>query len=70
MISEIFVIQLQGIDEAEYFQKFSEEYGVELGISTDDPTMANAYLAEGYEYVSIITTKIDGELMERFYDLE
>ena len=66
---KIFVYSYREFDEAEYFQKFSEEYGVELGISTDDPTMENAYLAEGYEYVSIITTKIDKELMERFYEL-
>ena len=69
MIMKIFVYSYREFDEAEYFQKFSEEYEVELGISTDDPTMENAYLAEGYEYVSIITTKIDEELMERFYDL-
>ena len=66
---KIFVYSYREFDEAEYFQKFSEEYGVELGISTDDPTMENAYLAEGYEYVSIITTKIDAELMERFREL-
>ena len=66
---KIFVYSYREFDEAEYFQKFSEEYGVELGISTDDPTMENAYLAEGYEYVSIITTKIDAKLMERFYEL-
>ena len=66
---KIFVYSYREFDEAEYFQKFSEEYGVELGISTDDPTMENAYLAEGYEYVSIITTKIDAELMERFHEL-
>ena len=66
---KIFVYNYREFDEAEYFQKFSKEYGVELGITTDAPTMENAHLAEGYEYVSIITTKIDAELMERFYEL-
>ena len=66
---KIFVYSYREFDEAEYFQKFSKEYGVELGITTDDPTMENAHLAEGYEYVSIITTKIDEELMERFMKL-
>ena len=56
-------------DEAEYFQKFSREYGVELGISTDAPTLENAHLAEGYEYVSIITSRIDADLMKRFHEL-
>ena len=31
--------------------------------------MENAYLAEGYPYVSIITTKIDENLMNRFHAL-
>lgn len=66
---KIFVYNYREFDEAEYFQKFSEEYGVELGICTDAPTLENAHLVEGYEYVSIITSKIDGELMERFHRL-
>ena len=66
---KIFVYNYREFDEAEYFQKFSMEYGVELGITTDAPTMENAHLAEGYEYVSIITTKIDAELMEKFHKL-
>ena len=66
---KIFVYNYREFDEADYFQMFSEEYGVELGICTDAPTLENAHLAEGYEYVSIITSKIDGELMERFHRL-
>ena len=31
--------------------------------------MENAHLAEGYEYLSIITTKSDGELMQKFQTL-
>lgn len=66
---KIFVYSYREFDEAEYFQKFSGEYGIELGITPDDPTLDNAHLAEGFEYVSIITTKIDEKLMERFYEL-
>ena len=66
---KIFAYSYREFDEAEYFQKFAEQFGVELGYTTDDPTMENAYLAEGYEYLSIITTKIDGELMQKFHDL-
>ena len=66
---KIFVYSYREFDEAEYFQKFSKEYGVELVITTEAPTMENVHLAEGYEYVSIITTKIDEELMERFHEL-
>lgn len=66
---KIFVYNYREFDEAEYFQKFSEEYGVELGICTDAPTLENAHLVEGYEYVSIITSRINSELMERFHRL-
>ena len=54
---KIFVYSYREFDEAEFFQKFSKEYGVELGICKDAPTLENAHLAEGYEYLSIITTK-------------
>ena len=64
---KIFVYNYREFDEAEYFQKFSEEYNVELGICTDAPTMENAHLASGYEYISIITSRIDAQLMERFH---
>ena len=65
---KIFVYNYREFDEAEYFQKFSKEYGVELGISTDAPTLDNAHLAKGYEYVSIITTKIDKALIKKFHE--
>lgn len=66
---KIFVYSYREFDEAEYFQKFSEEYNVELGVCTDAPTLENAHLAQGYEYVSIITSKIDRELMEKFHKM-
>ena len=66
---KIFVYNYREFDEAEYFQKFSEEYGVELGICTDAPSLENACRAKGYEYVTIITSKIDRELMKKFHDM-
>ncbi len=66
---KIFVYNYREFDEAEYFQKFAKEYGVELGICTDAPTLENAHLAEGYEYVSIITSRIDADLMKQFHEL-
>ena len=66
---KLFVYSYREFDEAEFFQKFAEKYHVELGICHDAPTMENAYLAEGYPYVSIITTKIDENLMNRFHAL-
>ncbi len=66
---KIFVYNYREFDEAEYFQKFSREYQVELGISTEAPALENAHLAQGYEYISIITSRIDAELMRRFHEM-
>lgn len=66
---KIFVYSYRDFDEAAFFTKFAKESGVELGICRDDPDMDNAALAKGYPYISILTTKIDAELVQRFYDL-
>lgn len=66
---KIFVYSYREFDEAEYFERFSREFHVELGICKDAPTLENAHLAKGYSYISIITTKIDAALTERFYEL-
>ena len=60
----VFVYSYRDFDEAVYFQQFAREYGIELGICREAPTLANAHLAAGYPYLSIITSKIDEELME------
>lgn len=66
---KVFVYSYREFDEAKYFEKFSKEYQVELGICKEAPALENAYLAKGYEYVSIITTKVDKALLEKFYEL-
>lgn len=65
---KLFVYSYREFDEAEYFQKFAKEYGVDLGITTEAPTPENAHLVKGYDYVSIITTKIDRDLMQKFHE--
>lgn len=66
---KVFVYSYRDFDEAEWFTYFSETYHIELGICREAPNMQNAELAKGYEYISIITTKIDAELVQKFYDL-
>ncbi|WP_461206306.1 D-isomer specific 2-hydroxyacid dehydrogenase family protein [Clostridium sp. DL1XJH146] len=55
-------------DEAKYFNEFSGIYGVELGVSPEKPTMENAGLAKGYDCISVVTTEISAELVEKFHD--
>ncbi len=54
-------------DETIYFEKFSQQYGVEVELHEESPSLYNAHWAEGYDCISIITTPISAELLERFY---
>ena len=65
----IFVYSCRDFDEDAYFARYSREYGVELGICRDAPTLENAHLAKGYDAVSILTTPVDGPLVEEFHRL-
>ena len=54
-------------DETIYFKAFSKEYGVEVTLCSDAPTLKNVKLAAGHSCISIITTKINAEMLEEFY---
>lgn len=56
-------------DETEYFKEFSKKYQVEIKLCNDAPTMENADLSKGFDCISIITTKINAELMEKFHEV-
>lgn len=66
---KLFVYSYREFDEADYFQQAAEEYGIEIAFTAEEPSMENADFAEGYPYVSIITTKIDEELLKKFWNL-
>ena len=56
-------------DETEYFKEFSKKYQVEVALFEDAPTIENADLAKGFECISIITTMISAELVEKFHEI-
>lgn len=66
---KIFVYSYREFDEAVHFQNFSTELGIELAATPKPPTLETAHLAEGYEYISIITTRVDAALLEKFHDM-
>lgn len=55
-------------DEASYFEKFSKEYGVELGYTTEYPSLENAKLVKGYEGLSIIVCDMNAAILEKFHE--
>ncbi|MBP2653570.1 MAG: D-isomer specific 2-hydroxyacid dehydrogenase, NAD-binding [Firmicutes bacterium] len=66
---KLFVYSYRDFDEGEFFNKYSSEYNIELGTCREAPTLENAYLVSGYAYISVITTKIDADLVTRFHEL-
>lgn len=66
---KLFAYNYRDFDEEEFFTRYSKEYGVELGISREAPTLENAELAKGYDAVTVITTKMNRPLLARFKEL-
>ena len=66
---KIFAYALREFDEMDLSTKTCEEVGVEYGYTSEYPSLDNAYLAEGYEGISIITNPVKPELAQKFYDL-
>ena len=66
---KIFVYSYRMHDEAMYFEQYGKEYGIEIGYTTEAPTLENANLAIGSEYISIVTTCISEALVKRFHEM-
>lgn len=56
-------------DEAGYFTRFGEKYGVELAVHEENPTLETVELAKGSPCISLITTPVDEPLLRRFREL-
>ncbi|CUU46818.1 D-isomer specific 2-hydroxyacid dehydrogenase family protein [Clostridium beijerinckii] len=56
-------------DETQYFKEFSKKYNVEVVLCNEEPNLETALLAKGFDCISIITTNINSELVEKFHEL-
>lgn len=65
----LFVYSMREFDEKPFFDKYSSQYGIEYDYTTKTPSLANVELAKGYDVIDIITTVIDRELLDKFYEV-
>lgn len=65
---KVFVYGYQA-EEAAYFEACKRELHVEIGTCPQRPTLENAYLCQGYECISILSTPVSRELILRYHEL-
>ncbi len=53
-------------DERVLYEGYEADYGMKFGYCKEQPTLDNYKLADGYEVISVVGTKISDELLERF----
>ena len=62
----LFVYGMRMFDEKVFFDRFSEELGIEIGYTESPPSIFNYALAKGYDAITVLTNKIGPELMDAF----
>ena len=63
---KVFAYSYRHFAEEPFFEKYCKELGIELGYTEKDHTLETAELARGYEYISILLTRVDAQLVEKF----
>lgn len=53
-------------EEKPYFDQYCKQYGITYDACKARPKMENAHLAKGYTCISILSTKVDRDLIKRF----
>lgn len=61
---KIFAFDCREFDEQPFFRKFSQEFGVEVGICDKPISMENIHLADGYDYISVVTNPVTAPMLD------
>lgn len=64
---KMFVYSTRDFDELPDFEYFCKKYDVEWSYTKETPCMENLDYAKGYDVVNIITTIIDKEMIDKWY---
>ena len=61
---KIFAFDCRNFDEQPFFREFSEEFGVEIGICDKPISLENLHLADGYDYISVVTNPVTAPMLD------
>jgi len=66
---KLFAFSCREFDEKGFFIEAAKEYGMDFDYTTDNPTIDNCDLVKGSECISVFTTPITHEMMDRYKEL-
>ncbi len=66
---KVFAYSCRRFDEQEYFERYAREFGFDLGFTEEPPSPSNCDLAAGSDFVSVLTTPITAEILDRLSEL-
>ena len=62
----LLVYSCRPFDEEPLYRRYAEEFGFDLRTTVDPPTMDNIGLAEGCDFISVLTTKVTAEMLDAY----
>ncbi len=66
---KLFMYNYRGFEEEKYVKQYQEEFGVEVQVTPDSPSMENIERVAGFDCVGIITTVTDRAMLTRLKEL-
>ena len=63
---KVFVYSCRRFDEEPMYLTYAEEMGMEVSMTEDAPTLENASMAEGCDFISVLTTKVSADMIDRY----
>ena len=66
---KVFAYSCRRFDEQYYFERYAKEFGFDLGFTEEPPTASNCGLAAGSDFVSVLTTPVTADMLDRFSEL-
>ncbi len=63
---KLIVYSCRPFDEEPLYRRYAEEFGFDLVMTADPPTMDNIGLANGCDFVSVLTTKVTAEMLDAY----
>jgi len=66
---KLFVYNFNSGQESAFFEKYANQFGLELGFTSEPPSIENIELANGYDYVNVMLSPVCKEMLVRLKEM-